>query len=143
FVKPRGLSVGSHMGHVNVMATDANGFAAHAQVEVYLDVQAPTPQPVVTPTPQPVVTPTPQPVVTPTPQPVLTPTPQPVVPPTPQPIVTPMPQPPQLCNVQGANVGQAQQGQSKPGVITFGNCGGQPLQWNAQFTDGWAGVTLD
>ncbi len=52
------------------------------------------------------------------------------------------PSPAQLCNVNGLDLGELQQGQSTSGVITFGNCGGQPLRWSADFTDGWGGVTL-
>src|SRR6266702_4593716 len=52
------------------------------------------------------------------------------------------PSPAQLCKVNGPDLGELQQGQSKSGVITFGNCGGEPLQWSASFTEGWDGVTL-
>jgi hypothetical protein len=52
------------------------------------------------------------------------------------------PPPAQLCNVKGPDLGELQQGQSTRGVITFGNCGDQPLQWAASFADGWRGVTL-
>jgi predicted nucleic acid-binding Zn ribbon protein len=53
------------------------------------------------------------------------------------------PPPAQLCNIMDANLGELQQGQSTSGVITFDNCGGQPLQWSASFHDGWGGVTLN
>jgi len=52
------------------------------------------------------------------------------------------PSPAQLCNVNGPDLGELPQGQSTSGVITFGNCGGEPLQWSAGFIEGWGGITL-
>ena len=115
------LAAGNYSAIIGIQSNGGN-----IQIPISLVVFDPA-----TPTPTDTVTPTPSPVVTPTPSPVVTPT------PTPPPVVTPTPTiaPPAICNVPATvNLGTVQQAQgaTSSSSISFGNCGGQVMNWTAQ-----------